>query len=417
MNFLFYLEPHPIRNSYINFVGTIRYFLPVFKNISSDDKIFIYSNKTALDNIRQKYKIDSSALIYPTAEEEQFFESFMTDWETTGIRDWMTLMAKPNARYVQIIKRVCRDNNIHYLLHWATNASVKQALKGTKVGLIDMELGCCRAPYLSTLAADPWGVNGGAVLSKASDKDLNVVDEVNPAVLDLMEFSKHADDEAYLKGFEYFTNKKLLSFLDKGNKVAFIPLQLFDDANLLMYSPFKSPLEALKAVLPILNQYHYSCIIKEHPLSERRGGLSLKANAEAKKYAKTFKNILWIDKSFMDLNNALIYKLADLVITINSSTGFEALFYDKPVVVLGEAVYKVSGVFPTLKQFVSDQFNKKDYLLKIAKIRSFFLKSYLIDEQTFDYDSFKKRMVLLGNLSRQRLSTKKIIEILWKNKN
>lgn len=415
MNILYYMEPHPIRNMFTNFNGTVAKLLPLLQNnFQGNDKVYIYSNKTALDSLAGKYPDLKEFLIYPTDEEETFFQSKLKDWESEGISEWIDLMKKPNQDYVSIIKRVCKDYDIEQVIHWASNATVRYTANQLGIGYVDMELGCSRAPYMPTLAADPWGVNGSSVLSQAKVKDLHIIADVYPAVYDL-QFSS-GDERAVMCGYNYITDNTLLSILNKRKKIAFIPLQLFDDANLLIYSPYKSPKEALQDVLPKLQENDYFCIIKEHPLSKRRGGLSLKANKEAKAYAKGFKDILWVDEKYKDINNALFYKMSDLIITVNSSTGFEGLFYDKPCVVLGEAVYKVDGVFPSLDKFFSPEFSFTKYQYYASQVRSFFLRHYLLNEKLLTPEYFMRKIKFIGEMGRKKMTIKEIVEAYYNYK-
>ena len=412
MNILYYMEPHPIRNMFTNFNGTMAKLLPLLQNnFEGNDKVYIYSNKTALNKLAGKYAELKDYLIYPTDDEETFFQSKLKDWETEGINEWIDLMSKPDKNYAEIIKRVCKEYDLDIVIHWASNATVRHTAKQLKIGYADLELGCCRAPYMPTLAADPWGVNGSAVLSRAKIKDLKIITDVYPAVYDLQYSS--GDESAIMCGYNYITDNSLLSIVNTRKKIAFIPLQLFDDANLLIYSPYKSPKEALQDVLPKLKQNDYFCIIKEHPLSERRGGLSLKANREAKDYAQNFKNVLWVDNKYKDINNALYYKMSDLIITVNSSTGFEGLLYDKPCIVLGEAVYKVGGVFPSLNQYFSPSFSFAKYQYHAAQIRSFFLRSYLLNEKLLTPEYFMKKIKMIGEMGKKNMAIEKIIETYY----
>ena len=411
MNILYYMEPYPVRNMFINFTGTLAKLNSLIKASNEKDKIYIYSNKAAISFTATKYHDFADNLIYPNEGEEAFFQSSMKNWETEGISEWISLMRTPDRRYIDIIKRICKQYDIELIIHWASNASVKVAAKEINIGYVDMELGCSRIPYMATLAADPWGVNGSSVLSSAKIKDLNIVKDIQCAEYDLQYSAEN--ERAILCGYNYITNNTLLSVVDNSKKIAFIPLQLFDDANLLIYSPYKSPKEALQDVLPVLEQNGYFCIIKEHPLSQRRGGLSLKANKEAKSYAALFKNILWIDNQFNNINNAVYYKMADLVITVNSSAGFEALFYDKPCVVLGDAVYKIGGVFPSLHDFFSRRFSFKEYQYHAAQIRAFFLRYYLLNEKLLTPEYFLKKIKFIGNLSRQNLTVKQIVDAYY----
>lgn len=209
--------------------------------------------------------------------------------------------------------------------------------------------------------------------------------------------------------FSYFNDHRLLSAAESGRKIAFIPLQLYDDANLIMYSPYNEVVNVLEDILPRLSASGYLCIIKEHPASSVRRGSAL-ANHKARKYAENFENIIWLNADYKNFPNALLFKMADVVITVNSSVGFEALLYDKDVIVLGDAVYKVKGLFPDLETYLSGKWNKKNYVKNIAKLRHFFLKHYLIKDNYFSHpDLFVRKITTIGDMSKKSLTAGQII--------
>ncbi|HEY0121637.1 MAG TPA: rhamnan synthesis F family protein, partial [Rhizobium sp.] len=67
----------------------------------------------------------------------------------------------------------------------------------------------------------------------------------------------------------------------------------------------------------------------------------------------------------------------DVIVTVNSSVGFEATYFDKVVVVLGEAVYKPQGIFPSIDDVIEGRVDVIKYRHNLSILRRFMLESYL----------------------------------------
>ena len=119
-------------------------------------------------------------------------------------------------------------------------------------------------------------------------------------------------------------------------KFAFLPLQCFSDTQILINSPYINSMEsfvriayqAIKKALPD----EYRIIVKEHPDDWGRINYD--------ELRKQYPDIIWLKK----YNIRSLIEKTDLVITINSSVGIEALMYHKPVVTLGNSFYNIEGV-------------------------------------------------------------------------
>ncbi|MCG2712140.1 MAG: CDP-glycerol glycerophosphotransferase family protein [Candidatus Omnitrophica bacterium] len=119
-------------------------------------------------------------------------------------------------------------------------------------------------------------------------------------------------------------------------KFVFIPLQCFSDTQVLINSPYINSIEsfvrityqAIKKALPD----EYKIIVKEHPDDWGR--------INYHELKKQYPDIIWLKK----YNIRSLIKQADLVITINSSVGIEALMYHKPVVTVGNSFYNIEGI-------------------------------------------------------------------------
>ncbi len=398
---LFYIEPHPIRNDMRRFINIIEYIEKLEKT-RTDKKleIKIYANLETMEMARRRYPSLKNYLS-PLAKEQRTFAKHFVEWDPEGIEKWVSLAHKSElfSEYCDLICGIYHRWPFDYILNWGTNEAVRYTAKQLGVGYIDMELGCSRKPFLDSVVFDPWGVNGASSMSKADISDFASISKE-----DEVQMSKHIPDDGPLPA-------NIANKIKKFSGVAFIPLQLYDDANMLLYASYKEVQDVLKDILPKLARKNFLCIIKEHPASGIRKG-SLEANNTAKKYASSFKNILWLDtENSSQVTNSQLYKASDVIITVNSSTGFEALYYDKPVVVLGEAVYKPTNMFPTLDEFLKHKFDTKAYIEHGNQIKNFFCQYYLVNaEEAFKYPFFSKYIQFIGDMSKQNLTTQQIVE-------
>lgn len=414
-SFLFYVEPYPIRNTFTHFSTILDNFSEALTNNKTKHNFYIFANQETLIEYSKRHEDWEKYFILPTKEEHNFFNSCLIDWDNGGIEKWESLMQDSDLshQYVKIIKQIHHRKPFDYIVCWGTNYAVKQAAKELGIGFIDMELGCSRKPFMDSLVADPWGVNGSSALSQT---DINDFKDIPPSdVINDFLFSGGINSQAYESKFSYINATQILNKIgDK--KVALISLQLYDDANQVHYSPFKSVKDVLEKILPILTVKGYVCLIKEHPMSNVRKGSEV-ANLEAKLYALDFNNVVWITYKDKNIQNSTLFQIADVVITVNSSSGFEAIFYEKPVVVLGNAVYKITNVFPTLENYLDGKFNYELYRTHIGKIRNFFLNFYLLPRNKMNNSVFFfNYLQFIGDLSKQNLNTKQIVSAYYNRK-
>lgn len=130
----------------------------------------------------------------------------------------------------------------------------------------------------------------------------------------------------------------------------FIPLQKTYDSQIILNSPWvHSPRELIFIVLDAIKSLglNYDLVVKEHPMED--------AHISFKDIQKRYPSIYWASKNSLQdliLNSSLI-------ININSSVGFHALLFGKPVICLGKSLYTGDGL--------ADYCSKKDDLLGIIK--------------------------------------------------
>ena len=130
-----------------------------------------------------------------------------------------------------------------------------------------MELGCTREPFFDSVIMDPFGTNGAGLIPKIDIKDIKTI--VN------------GDSLSAENAILCFTGRNILGYeqqfepldsdlykqISTNQPKVFFPLQLFDDINLLHFSPYNSLVEVVSDVVPKLVEAGYLVIIKPHPSS------------------------------------------------------------------------------------------------------------------------------------------------------
>jgi capsule polysaccharide modification protein KpsS len=143
-----------------------------------------------------------------------------------------------------------------------------------------------------------------------------------------------------------------------------IVLQVHDDTQILANSKYiKSFEELVETMHPILRKKYpdHTIVVKEHPKDILRKSY--------KSFRKRFPDICWMRKG--DLNAVLA--ASDLVVTVNSSVGLQALADHKKVLLLGEAFYSNNP-------FIEKAESKEDIPKKVDKLREKTLSEAEIDE-------------------------------------
>jgi hypothetical protein len=403
MRVLIYAEPFPVRDVLSHFNDVVQKFLAVLTAPSAVD-FRVFANNSTFDKVGEKLLAPVAArMIRSTQAEESLFESYMQPWESGGSDVWLQLMAGEGAiseSTLQVLRRIWSVFPFEAIVHWGENGAITRFLDEYPVTRVAMELGCTRPPFLDSIVMDPFGTNGAGVVPKLSVADLRAIVDNRPMSRHeaLFSFSKNISAEAYTEQFKPLPVE--LSQRLPRERLVFLPLQLFDDANLLRFSPYKSIKAVVLDVVPKLAEKGYTTLIKPHPAARHRKGSEV-ANSIARSYLRPWdSHVIWTDQ-ISDVSNARLIALADFTVTVNSSVGFEALYFDAPVVVLGDAVYKPKGLFPTLETMLDGRFDRGAYLDGIGILRRFMLGGYLQPEKTrHDASAFASRIAQIAYLYR-----------------
>lgn len=165
-----------------------------------------------------------------------------------------------------------------------------------------------------------------------------------------------------------FTEKKERNFINENKEYFLVPLQVYNDFQVISHSNFKNIKKMIEYVLTSYkkNNVNEYLVFKHHPMDR---GIK-----NYKKYIEKMVDNLEIDKDKViyihECNLPLFLKKAKGIITINSTVGISALYHHKPVKILGLANYNISNL--TNKEYTLDLFWKKQYNPNIKILKNFY---------------------------------------------
>ncbi|WP_262027451.1 hypothetical protein [Microvirga sp. Mcv34] len=410
MRILLYLDPYPIRGSMVTQRQVAYKFARMFDvagQVPDNCDYRLYSNYDVLAATIAKYPRVKDICLMPLETEQALFQQNLFPWLERGMQEWVALAKGEGLadQYCEILADIHARFPFDLVVHWGANGAVARFCDKNGLRRVAMEWGCTHKPYVSTIVFDPNGVRGNASPSVVDFADIHetVGGKGSSAALDLMTYGEPGGANLYEAQFQYeptFTEQ--ITGMASGRPIAFLPLPAHDDANLLLHSDFLSPTEVIDHLLPQLTEAGYFCFVKPHPamLAHPGGGAELfRVHRSVYKHPNAF----CIDPQAWGAESRRFLAVSDLVVTVNSSMGFEAMLHDKPVCVLGKAMYKPGNVFPTLDNVRSREIFEKDFMLdyriKISVLRKFFLDAYLVpDTYAFELTAFTDRVLHLSGL-------------------
>lgn len=399
MKILIYLEPHPIRDRFESFGFIGQRFIRMLRDeycgrtnsgCEPHEVRILLSRHYSM--LRDNNKDMAPLFLGLTQDENDSIQSLNRDWskDPAAIAEWVNLMRGESAvseLYMGILKRVHSEvYPFDVVVNWSTNGAVRRFCAERGLDTVSMELGCTRQPVYDSIYVDAAGVNGQAVsrhvdLSRVTPLDLELIRAMLP--------TRTAGSRAWDAMHNAIVSKSAESiYQDIGNNVL-IPLQLKDDSNCILYSQFESMQQMLGVVLPQLTAAGYRCFVKPHPAAGDRA--INKADHDAcLAFVEGFESgVFWLEdvrqkEDYLALLNKMSY-----VVTINSSTGFEAMICGKIVVPLGESPYFIGQAFPTLDAMVLRQVDVDAYHDSAVRIVTVMLRHYLVPQAlAFDYPHF-----------------------------
>lgn len=156
-------------------------------------------------------------------------------------------------------------------------------------------------------------------------------------------------------------------------------MQLADDLNTVLHSPFDSPRGFLEMALPPLVDRGFRVLVKGHPAASLRP-FNLIQECSALRYAETLGPQVTILPRKMPADEFLpLCQNASAVLSINSSVSFESWLLGTPGLALGGAVYDVgSDLLTWSRRFVTSGESEPPDL---DRVYSFLFQHYLVPDE------------------------------------
>jgi capsular polysaccharide export protein len=176
------------------------------------------------------------------------------------------------------------------------------------------------------------------------------------------------DKEFYL---QYCCTEQMvmpLTSYDKPNSLpdnyVFVPFQVVEDSNIYLHSPWLRNMRHLYAEIENLSSKftHLNFVIKQHPSCPEEYADLIEKSLQTK---DKIRFVSEIDSTTLVANSQLI-------MTINSTVGMEAIMARKRLVVLGEAIYGFAGLAKPV--------SSRDELVKVITD----LDSWQVDQELFN---------------------------------
>ncbi|HLP62141.1 MAG TPA: methyltransferase domain-containing protein [Candidatus Deferrimicrobium sp.] len=258
------------------------------------------------------------------------------------INEWADLhrIFGPNVHYIDArgSGRIEGQNNVYYyrkiqslvrtlqpsvLVLWngygyLLTDTIRQIGEAENIKRVFLELGFFRKGP-SSLIVDPDGVN-------ARSQKLKQFSFAYP--------NMDTDTQKIIAGWKTRVLEKRVTCTLPRDPFVFFPLQVHDDTQIYFHSPyFQTVAQALAQVVAAMPA-DVSLVVKPHPVDIARYG------HDAYRACLRPQDILVAASE----NIYQLIRAARGMITINSTAGFEALVFHKPVLVLGEAFYAGKGL-------------------------------------------------------------------------
>jgi capsular polysaccharide export protein len=174
-----------------------------------------------------------------------------------------------------------------------------------------------------SLFIDRMGVNGASSLNA-----------LTPAIVD--NFLLSDEESSFTKQLFNIAPQTADSVTPKKNLKIFFPLQVQLDTNIILYCKYRTMRETFLDIYSALNSQGSSFLIRPHP----------------EETPDTLVNIPRFDNVSVSSEKSLDHWLdwSDLVVTINSTVGLEALIKGKQVISLGQSIYSSAGLTKNLNE-------------------------------------------------------------------
>lgn len=308
---VFYTLPLILRDRPTLFSSIVDIYLPLADTFAAKGWECVFVGSNELNEQYPDFKYD---WISPS--------SYNLDYPRAGNAEWMSdwkclLEQQPLDFHDQFVASLLDNVEPDLVFCWNYDGSLDTACSTAGIPLLFNELGMLRAPNPMAYYSDSRGVNARSGFS-AEFLEYQQKSGGVPSVAALANLAQM--EESYPRQ----NSGRVPTVL--------ILLQVQDDSNIIMGSPFASMDEYVRHVLSSIEGAPFTVIVKPHPLDEVP---DLPEHVQV---------------AGKEANIADLIAGANVVFTINSSAGFEAALAGKTVYTLGKAPYSGTGLTIDVEQ-------------------------------------------------------------------
>jgi len=255
------------------------------------------------------------------------------------VRDWRAVYAKtldanvplddPDVSYwAEYIEFVLDRTQPGAIFVWNKNSLLDRIAGGRGILVIHNEVCLDRSPRPLSYFFDPQGVNAESALRELWDRFRTI--DLPACCSDLVASFRQTYLTPWLGSGSRVELLDSLG-LDPARKTILIPLQVENDSNVLLNSPFTSMTQFCEKILDALPPGKHNVIVKPHPVDPSGTKLSASVLSRA---------------CVLEGGHPMgpLIQAADCVFTISSTTGYEVLQAGKTVVTFGRSVYSHLGL-------------------------------------------------------------------------
>ncbi|GAB5377488.1 MAG: hypothetical protein AcusKO_39500 [Acuticoccus sp.] len=347
---LIWVEPHPIRNLFDSFTKNVIFLADALQaGFGGAVDVRLSASEIACASILSlRPDLEPRMIALSPAENEAVRANFRR-WDDAAIEDWVAIVRGERRNpvlfdlYRSIIDRLLDETPFDLVMTWSDNRLVRGGAEARGIPVLSGELGPTRGGFGETFYVDPSGTNGFAAIRDFPMALADGYEALSPETWPAMA-------RASVSGLDGVTEPGVMELARyRGEDFAlpvgpyvFVPLQLADDLNTLLHSPFRSPLAFLQHVVPLCRSAGYEVVVKGHPgVSGGQRPQNLVAEQQALTYAASVEGVHLLPRGAPASATIPVVGNASAVLTINSSMGFEALLLGRPVATFGDAAFDI----------------------------------------------------------------------------
>lgn len=368
---VFYTLPLVIRDQSTLFSSIVDVYKPLMEKFSAMGWRCIL---VGTDQLVEEYPDFPFESVSPKTYGMSYQDNVSEDW----LDDWTKILTGKELPYHNsFLEKLMSDVDPSLVFCWNYDGILKGICEGLSLPILFNELGLLRPPNPMAYYSDPKGVNTTAGLL---DEFREYKSKLKPQSSDYVNY-----DRLNILENNYQSTQKI-----KSDSVLVL-LQVHDDSNIILGSPFKSMQEYVDCISSALANSNYKIIVKPHPLDE----------------SPILNEDVIVEDKHADTTSLIANAAA--VFTINSSAGFEAALAGKTVYVLGKSPYSGLGITIDVDSpsMLPKIWGMNKTVLDISRQYRADVINFIYDTYFLDSDAFSQPSAHFTRLIQSKGGTKK----------